>query len=150
MRRSWLRIFTAVGALAGAACASGPTVREGALPPSERTQPVATGGEPASFLEREPQTSARRSVPRIGTIRGEVVELARDRIEIIGRTLAGPPAELTLFVGGVTKVTIDGRAASFGQLQPGMDVKASYTQNHSTIIADKIAASGIPVRQPVQ
>lgn len=145
MRSAFRLTATALGALVFLSCASASGMRTSALPPSERTHTIARqSDQPAAFAALQPQTTERRSVPRIGTIRGEVVGVTPNRIEIIGHALAGSTAKMTLFVGGVTQVTLDGRVARFGEIQPGMDVEASYTQERSTVIAGHIKAKSPP------
>ncbi len=112
------------------------------LPPATSEAPFATtNAEPLhSFQERQPETMPLAHTPRIGVIRGKVLDVTANKIEVGGKPLAGPFAAVTMFVGPVTRVTLNGRKASFRELRPGMNVEASFTQERSTVIADHLDA----------
>ncbi len=135
-----MRSRTLAAVVLSLACGCAETHESSNLPPhTANASPVAEPGLQFQGLAgRKPVTHGYESIPRIGVIAGQVVAVSSDKVEIVGRSLAGPPAEMTLFVGPITRVTIDGRTGHLGELRPGMDVRASYTQDRSTVIADSL------------
>ncbi len=123
-----------------AACAG--SAQQTRLPPhtAEKNPEAAPGQQFPPLVTRKPITQQLRSVPRIGVIDGRVVEIRADRIAIDGRSLAGDSAVMALFVGPITQITIDGHDGRLSDIRPGMDVRASYTEERSTVIADRIEA----------
>ncbi|MHB8420833.1 MAG: hypothetical protein ACYDCL_22385 [Myxococcales bacterium] len=140
-----MRASLLLWAVCGLACAA--RNPQSPLPPTVEQAPPSAGpsDEPYAFGKLRPHTEDLRSVPRIGAIHGRIVAIEGDKLAIAGRALAGDRADLSMFVGPVTEVTIDGRPARPTELRPGMDVRASYTEDRATVIADRVEArTGVP------
>lgn len=136
-----LALFAAVAGLVGLACAPrNPETTH--LPPSANEPPPeqAFGPGPRAFSEEKPRIEAIQDVPRIGAINGRIVAVSADKLAVSGRPLAGDRADISMFMGPVTQVTIDGRPARVNQLRPGMEVRTSFTVDRSTVIADHVDA----------
>ncbi len=141
--------------LAGTACALACAARAPqttSLPPTTEERDPGSGlasQQPQSLSELQPVSNGGLAdVPRIGAIDGRIVAVAGDKLAVRGHAVAGDRADVSMFMGPVTRVTIDGKPARPNELRPGMDVRASYTQSYSTVIADHVDATTRPPTPP--
>jgi hypothetical protein len=129
-RRAW---WWAGALLLAAACqrgGDGGQARRTAAAPArgEAGRPEAgrstdTGGDQGQVAARAGAAGA------VQQVQGKVARASDTEVEI---RQADQPA-ITLRVGPSTAVTVDGRRASAAQLQPGMEVRASYGADRTAI-----------------
>ncbi len=159
MTGSWRNGIRAVAAaavlLAGAACqkqqsggrassgqpsgSSGPA-QQGSS--AQRSSSGSSGSDQGSTSTKQAEgpkaAGAEQTAQR--TVTGRVVRAGQE--EIVVRQGTGDEPDLRLKVGPQTKVTVDGRQRSVGDLQEGTQVRASYDESGGAPEATRIEAVG--------